>query len=55
MNDQTRKEILKALAYGKTHDEIKAAMNVSDEAINSITAAEIAAKRDELKGMGFIK
>lgn len=54
MNNPTRKEILKALAYGKTHAEIKAAMNVSDEAINSITAEEVAAKRDELKGMGFI-
>lgn len=50
-----RKEVIKALAYGKSFAEIRRCMNVSDDLIHSCTLKEIEAKRQELKDKGYIK
>lgn len=56
MIDATHEEIVKAIAYGKTRDEIKAAMpTVSDTEIDRVTDSEVAAKRAYLREMGCIK
>ena len=55
MNNDIRREVIKALAYGKTREEIKRCMGVSDMIINSISEGEIEAKRRELKGKGYIR
>lgn len=55
MNNDIRREVIKALAYGKTREEIKRCMEVSDILIDSISEGEIEAKRRELKGKGYIR
>lgn len=46
MAETIKRQIIKALAYGKTHEEIKECACVSDDDINSITAKEIEAEKD---------
>ena len=55
MTEQTRREIIKAIAYGKKTDEICAVMNVSAEDVNSIAENEIASQRDYLRSMGYLR
>ena len=55
MTEQVKRQIIKALAYGKTNDEIKECMNVSDEDIDSITDEEIKAEKNYYKEMGYLQ
>lgn len=55
MNTDERREVIKALAYGKSHAEIRECMGVTDDDIDSVTVAEVDAKREELKGKGYIR
>ena len=55
MTDDIRREVVKALAYGKGPAEIAAVMEVSVEQVKSIPQEEINAKRAELKGKGYIR
>lgn len=51
MNEQTRRECIKALAYGRSRDEVCAVMNVSED---GITEKEIDTQRDYLRSMGYM-
>ena len=55
MTDAIRKQIIKALAYDKTKEEIQECMNVSDEDINSITDEEVKAEKNYYKEMGYLQ
>ena len=55
MTEQVKRQIIKALAYGKTNDEIKECMNVSDEDIDSITSTEIADEQKYYREMGCLQ
>ena len=55
MTDAIRKQIIKALAYNKTKEEIKECMNVSDDDINSVTAEEIEAEKAYYREMGYLQ
>ena len=55
MTDAIRKQIIKALAYNKTKEEIKECMNVSDEDIDSITSTEISDEQNYYKEMGYLQ
>ena len=54
MTEQTRRECIKALAYGKETREICAVMNVLEEDVNSISAEEVAKEREYLRSMGYV-
>lgn len=54
MTEQTRRECIKALAYGRSRDEVCAVMNVSVEDVNGITEKEIAQQRNYLTKMGYM-
>jgi hypothetical protein len=54
MTDQTKRECIKALAYGRSRDEVCTVMNVSAEEVNGITEKEIATQRDYLRSMGYM-
>ena len=54
MNEQTRRECIKALAYGRSRDEVCAVMDVPMEAINDITEKEITTQRNYLRSMGYM-
>lgn len=55
MNEQTKRQVLKALAYDTDKEKIKAVMKVSDEEIDSISADEIKAEKGYYKEMGYIE
>ena len=55
MTDQTRRECIKALAYGRSRDEVCAVMDVSAEDVNGITEKEITTQRNYLQKMGYIQ
>lgn len=55
MTDAIRKQIIKALAYNKSKEEIKECMNVSDEDVDSITDEEIKAEKNYYKEMGYLQ
>lgn len=55
MTDQTRRECIKALAYGRSRDEVCTVMNVSEEEVNGITEKEITTQRNYLTKMGYIQ
>ena len=55
MTDAIRKQIIKALAYGKTNDEIKECMEITDDDINSVTAEEIEAEKAYYREMGYLQ
>lgn len=57
MSEQTKFEVIKALAYGEEPQQIADAEGISVAAVQEIqqsSAAEIAEERDMLKGAGFI-
>ena len=54
MNKQTRRECIKALAYGRSRDEVCAVMDVPTEALNDITEKEITQQRNYLQKMGYM-
>ena len=54
MNEQTRRECIKALAYGRSRNEVCAVMNVSAEDVNDITEKEITQQRNYLQKMGYM-
>lgn len=54
MTEQTRRECIKALAYGHSRDEVCAVMNVSEEDVNGITEKEITIQRNYLQKMGYM-
>ena len=55
MTEQIKRQLIKALAYGKSKDEIKVCMEVSDEDIDSVTADEIEKEKAYYKEMGYLK
>lgn len=55
MAEQTRRECIKALAYGLPCDKVCAVMNVSEEDVNGITEKEITTQRNYLQKMGYIQ
>ena len=55
MTEQTKRQLIKALAYGKTNDEIKECMEITENDINSVTAEEIEAEKAYYREMGYIK
>lgn len=55
MTEQTRRECIKALAYGHSRDEVCAVMNVTEEEVNGITEKEITTQRNYLTKMGYIQ
>lgn len=55
MNEQTRRECIKALAYGRSRDEVCTVYDVPMEALNDITEKEITQKRNYLQKMGYIQ
>ena len=55
MTGQVKRQLIKALAYGKTKEEIKDCMGVSDEDIKSITSQEVSAEKDYYKEMGYLQ
>lgn len=54
MNEQTKNQVLKALAYDTDKDTIKSVMGVTDDDINSITADEITKEKAYYAEMGYI-
>lgn len=57
MSEQTINEIIKALAYGKTPQQIAEAEEISVSAVQEIQqscAAEIAEEQEELRKAGYI-
>lgn len=55
MNEQKKRQLIKALAYDTDRGQIKSVMNVSDEDINSISVTEIESEKKYYKEMGYIK
>jgi hypothetical protein len=55
MNDDIRREVIKALAYNRHPQEICEVMNVPRELVDSISEEEIAAKCEELRRKGYVK
>ena len=55
MTNDVYREVVKALAYGKSIVEIRDVMGVSAAEIKSIGKEEIAAKREELQRKGYVK
>lgn len=55
MTESIKRQVIKALAYGKNKDEIKDCTGVTDEDINSITMVEINAEKQYYKKMGYIR
>lgn len=57
MTEQTKRECIKALAYGRTVSEICAVLKVPKEEVLliSINEKEISTQRDYLNSMGYIK
>lgn len=55
MAEQVKRQLIKALAYGKSKDEIKDCIGVTDEDINSITATEIETEKAYYKEMGYLQ
>ncbi len=58
MTNQTKNEIIKALAYGETQDQIAQDEGIGIPAVQEVQqscAAEIAEERDMLKGAGYIE
>ena len=54
MNTDERREVIKAIAYGKSPAEIRECMGVTDDDIDSVTAAEVDAKHAELRAKGYV-
>lgn len=55
VNFETKRQIIKALAYNKTAEEIQTAMpDVTDEDINSIPQSEVEAEKQYYREMGYL-
>ena len=54
MTDQTRREIIKARAYGKSESEIVRIMGVTPDDVKSVSEGEIEHERAYLKEMGYV-
>lgn len=54
MTDQTRREVIKALAYGKSEREIINVMGVTSDDVKSVAQSEIDNERAYLKEMGYV-
>lgn len=55
MTEAVKRQILKALAYDRSKDEIKECMGVSYEDINSITQDEVNKEKTYYREMGYLK
>ena len=55
MTEQTKRECIKALAYGRSHAEACAVMGVTEEEVNCLTEKEITTQRNYLRKMGYIQ
>lgn len=55
MTSDVYNECVKALAYGYSAADVASIMEVPEEEVKSIAAEEVAAKREELKGKGYIR
>ena len=55
MTSDLYNECVKALAYGYSTAQVAATMEVSEEEVKSIPREKVAAKREELKGKGYIR
>ena len=55
MTEQTKRQLIKALAYGKTNDDIKECMAITDDDINSVTAEESEAEKAYYREMGYLQ
>ena len=55
MTDAIRKQIIKALTYNKTKEEIKECMSISDEDINSIAQDEVDKEKTYYREMGYLQ
>jgi hypothetical protein len=54
MTNQTRREVIKALACGKAENEIISIMGVTSSDIKSVTQGEIDDEKAHLKERGYI-
>ena len=54
MTEQTRRECIKALAYGRSRAEVCTVMGVTEEEVNGITEKEIDTQRNYLRSMGYM-
>lgn len=55
MTEHVKRQLVKALAYGKTNEEIKECMGISDEDIKAIATEEVEREKAYYKEMGYIK
>lgn len=55
MTNEIKRQIIKALAYGKSKKEIKDCMGVADSDIDSVTAEEVEAEKAYYKEMGYLQ
>lgn len=54
MNEQKKRQLIKALAYDTDREQIKSVMNVSDEDIDGITAEEIETEKNITREWGIL-
>lgn len=54
MSEEIKRQLIKALAYGMNREQIKEAMSVSDEDINSVKSEELESEKAYYKEMGYI-
>lgn len=55
MTSEIKRQLIKALVYGKAAEEIKKCVNVTDEDIDSVTAEELETEKVYYREMGYIK
>lgn len=55
MTSDVYNECVKALAYGYSTADVAAIMEVPEAEVKSIDDKKVAAKREELKGKGYIR
>lgn len=55
MTEQIKRQLIKALAYGKNREEIKECMSISDEDINSIAQDEVDKEKTYYREMGYLQ
>ncbi len=55
MTEQIKRQLIKALAYGKSREEIKECMSISDEDINNIAQDEVDKEKAYYREMGYLQ
>ena len=55
MTNDVYNECVKALAYGYRAADVASIMEVPESEVKSIDGEKVAAKREELKGKGYIR